>query len=93
MNLRLLVLIRGMREGVESKIFLCYPRGSGTSHQSFASEVAYLVNLGCLYLIKPIVVGFCWRCNWTVSSSINVLTDLILLRYQTTMKCTINFNY
>ena len=35
MNLRFLVLIRGMREGGESKIFLCYPRGLGTSHQSF----------------------------------------------------------
>ena len=35
MNLRFLVLIEEMREGGESKIFLCYPRGSGTSHQSF----------------------------------------------------------
>ena len=29
------MLIRGMREGGVSKIFLCYPRDSGTSHQSF----------------------------------------------------------
>ena len=43
----------------------------------FASEVVYLVRIDCLYLIKPMVVGFCWRCNWTVGSSINVLTDLI----------------
>ena len=35
MNLRFLVLIRGMSEGGELKIFLRYPRGSGTSHQSF----------------------------------------------------------
>ena len=31
--------------------------------------------------------------NWIVGSSINVLTDLILFRYQTTIKYTINFNY
>ena len=35
MNLNFLLLIREMREGRESKKFLCYPRGSGTSHQSF----------------------------------------------------------
>ena len=35
MNLRFLVLIRGMREGGELKIFLCYPRGLETSRQSF----------------------------------------------------------
>ena len=35
MNQRFLVLIRGMREGGESKILLCYPRGSGTFHYSF----------------------------------------------------------
>ena len=29
------MLIRGMREGGESKIILCYHRGSGTSHQFF----------------------------------------------------------
>ena len=51
-----------------------------------ASEVAYLVQVDCLYLIKPMVVGFCWRCNWTLGSSINVLTDLILFRYQTAIK-------
>ena len=93
MNLRFLVLIRGMRKGGELKIFLCYLRGSGISHQSFASEVAYLVRVDCLYLIKPMVLGFFWRCNWTVGSSINVLTDLILFRYKTALKYTINFNY
>ena len=35
MSLRFLLLIRGMREEGESKIFLGYPRGLGTSHQSF----------------------------------------------------------
>ena len=85
MNLRFLVLIKEMREGGESKIFLCYPRGSGTSHQSFVSEVAYLVRVECLYLIKTMVFRFCWKCNWTVGSSINVLTDLILFRYQPTI--------
>ena len=59
----------------------------------FASEVAYLVRVDCLYLIKPMVVGFCWRCNWTVGSSINVLTNLIFFRYQTAIKYTINFDY
>ena len=29
------MLIRGMREGGESKIILRYTRGSGTSHQFF----------------------------------------------------------
>ena len=58
-----------------------------------ASEVAHLVRVDCLYSIKPMVFGFCWRCNWTVGSSINVLTDLILFRYQTSIKYTINFNY
>ena len=29
------MLIRGIKEGGELKIFLSYPRGSGTSHQSF----------------------------------------------------------
>ena len=38
MNLRVPVLIRVMGEGVESKIFLCYPKGSGTSHQSFCER-------------------------------------------------------
>ena len=38
MNLRFLVLIRGMREGGESKIFLCYPRDLGTSRQSFRDQ-------------------------------------------------------
>ena len=40
-------------------------------------EVTYLVRVDCLYLIKPMVVGFCSRCNWIVGSGINVLTDLI----------------
>ena len=55
-------------------------------------EVAYLVRVDCLYLIKPMVVGFCSRCNWIVGSSINVLTDLILFRSQTVIKYTINLN-
>ena len=93
MNQRFLVLIRRMRDEGELKIFLCYPRGSGISHQSFASEVTYLVQLDCLYLIKPMVVGFCCRCNWTVGSSTNVLTDFILFRYKTAIKYTINFDY
>ena len=59
----------------------------------FASEVAYLVLVDCLYLIKPMVVGFFWRCNLTVGRSINVLTDFILFRYQTAIKQTLNFNH
>ena len=38
MSLRFLVLIRGMREGGELKIFSCYPRDSGISHQSFCEQ-------------------------------------------------------
>ena len=87
------MLIRRMRKGGELKIFLCYPRGSEIYHQSFAREVAYLVHVDCLYLIKPLVVGFCWRCNWTVGSRINIMIGLILFRYKTAMKYTINFNY
>ena len=34
------------------------------------------------------MVGFCWRYNWTVGSSIDVLTDLTLFRYQTAIKYT-----
>ena len=98
MTLRLLELIIGMKEGVESegvesKIFLCSLRGSAASHQSFASEVTYLVHVDCLYLIKRMVIDFCWRFNWTVGSSINVLSDLILFQYQTAIKYTINLNY
>ena len=32
------MLIRGMREGGESKIFLCYPRDLVTSDQSFSER-------------------------------------------------------
>lgn len=42
MNLSFLVLIKGMREEGESKIPLCYSRGSGASRQPsfpFTSEV------------------------------------------------------
>ena len=46
MNLRFLVLIRGMREGGESKIFLCYPRGLGTSHQSFRERTGVFTARG-----------------------------------------------
>ena len=35
------------------------------------------MRMGCLYLIKPTVVGFCLRYNWIMGSRINVLTDLI----------------
>ena len=35
MNLRFLVLIRGIREGGETKMFLCYPGGLRNFHQSF----------------------------------------------------------
>ena len=77
-----------------SRRFSCVTPGAWELPISlFASEVAYLVRVDCLYLIKPMVVGFCSRCNWIVGSSINVLTDLILFRYQTAIKYTINFNY
>ena len=59
----------------------------------FASEVAYLVREDCLYLIKPMVVGFCLRCNWIAGSSITALTNLVLFRYQIAIKYTIYFNY
>ena len=59
MNLSFLVLIRGMKEGDESKIFLCYPRGFELPISFFASKVLYLVRVERLYLIKPMVVGFC----------------------------------
>ena len=59
----------------------------------FKSVVAYLVHVYWLYLIKPMMVGFCWRCHWTVGSSINVLTDLILFPYETAIKYMINSNY
>ena len=45
MNLRFLVLIRGMREGGESKIFLCYPRGSRNSHQFFRKQAGVLAGV------------------------------------------------
>ena len=95
MNLRFLVLIRGMREEGESEIFLCYPSGSETSHQSFRERGGvFRANISkYLHLIKPMVVGFCWRCNWIVGSSIKVLTDLILFSYQTAIKYRINFDY
>ena len=82
-----------MKDGSESKIFLCHDRDSGTSYQSFASEFVYLMRVDCLYVIKPIVGGFCWRGNRAVGSSINVLTDLILFSYQIAVKYTINFDY
>ena len=76
-----------------SRRFSCVTPGAWELPISlFASEVAYLVRVDCLYLIKPMVVGFCSRCNWIVGSSINVLTDLILFRSQTVIKYTINFN-
>ena len=67
-----------------SRRFSCVtPRAWRLPISLSASEVAYLVRLECFYLIKPMAVGFCGRCNWTVDSSINVLTDFILFRYQT----------
>ena len=76
-----------------SRRFSCVTPGAWELPISlFASEVAYLVRVDCLYLIKPMVVGFCSRCNWIVGSSINVLTDLILFLSQTAVKYTINFN-
>ena len=42
-----------------------------------ASKVAYLVRVECVHWIKPMVVEFCWRCNWAGGISINVLTHLI----------------
>ena len=51
------------------------------------------MHVNCLYLIKPMGVGFSWRCNWAVGSSINVLVDLIIFCYQTAVKYTLNFNY
>ena len=44
------------------------------------SEMANVVRVDYLYLIKRMVVSFCWRRNWIVGSSINVLTRLILFR-------------
>ena len=31
------------------------------------------------------------ECNWIIGSSVNVLTDLTIFRYQTAIKYTINF--
>ena len=58
------------------------PKGFENFPSVSASEVAYLVRLDFIYLIKPLVVGFYWRCNWTVGRSINVLTNVILFRHQ-----------
>ena len=87
------MLIRGMREGGESKISCVTPGIQELPINLVASEVVYLVCVDSLYLIKPMVVGFCWRWNWIVGSSINVLIDLILFRCQIAIKYTINFNY
>ena len=77
-----------------SQRFSCVTPGvQEISISLFASEVVYLVCVDCLYLIKPMMVGFCWRCNWTMGSSINVLTDFILFWYQATIKYTINFSH
>ena len=59
MNLRFLVLIRGMREEGDLKIFSCYPKDCELPVSYFASDVAYLGHVECLYLIMPMVVGFC----------------------------------
>ena len=57
----------------------------------FVSKVACLLRVEYLHLIKLMVVGFCCQGNWAMGSSINVLADLILFRYQTTLKYTIHF--
>ena len=59
MNLRFRVLIRGMREGSEShrRFSFITPAIWELPINFFASEVAYLVHLECLYLIKPM-------CGW-----------------------------
>ena len=46
-----MVLIKGMREGGESKIFSCYPRGSGTSLQSFCER-------GGVFSVRGVIVSF-----------------------------------
>ena len=93
MSLRFLVLIREMREGGESKIFLSYSRDLGTSLQSFRDQGAVFSARGLFISDETNGGWFFWRCNWIVGSSVNVLTDLILFRYQTAIKYTINFNY
>ena len=69
MNLRFLVVIRGIREEDKLKIFLCYPSGSGTSQQSspLASEVAYLVHADMLVFECSVggVIG-----QWAVVSTL-----------------------
>ena len=63
------MVIRGIREGGKLKIFLCYPRGSGTSQQSspLASEVAYLVHTDVLVFECSVggVIG-----QWAVVSTL-----------------------
>ena len=58
MNLRFLVLIRGMREGGESKIFLCCPRGSRNSHQFFRKQAGVLSSHG-LFVSELANGGWC----------------------------------
>ena len=45
-----------------SPSFSCVTPGvQGLPVSLFISEMIYLVHMGCLYLIKPMVVGFRWR--------------------------------
>ena len=46
MNLGFVVLIRGLREGGESKISLCYPSGLGTSYHSFREQGGMFITCG-----------------------------------------------
>ena len=57
MDLKFLVLIRGMREEGDPKVFLCYPRDSGTSYQSFRERGGVFSKRRLLTLIKSMVVG------------------------------------
>ena len=75
MNLTFLFLIRGMGREVSRRFSCVNPGVRELPINLFVSEVAYLVRVNCLYLIKPMVVGFCWKCNWRVGSCINVLID------------------
>ena len=86
MNLKFLVLIRKTREGVNRRFSSVTLGIRKLPISLFASEVVHLVRVDCLYLIKPMALGFCWRCDWNLGSSVNVLTDLILFRYQTNIK-------
>ena len=52
------VLIKGISEGGGSKFFCAISGARELPVSLFVSEVAYLAHAECLYLIKPMVVGF-----------------------------------